>query len=93
MNIHCLSLMGAIFMSYEVLKPSGIPVLLSEDIEITKLVLRNWFVERVISNFDPVLDQTMCEVYDLDLCNYGRMHGYQYIGAFLSYMTSSEDIY
>lgn len=93
MNVHCLSLMGAIIVSYEVLDPSCMPVVLPEDEEIAKLMLRNWFAERVISNFDPELDHTMCEVYELNPSNYGRMHGYQYIGAFLSYLTSTKDEY
>lgn len=93
LSIHCLSLMGIIVKNYSVIDNNLLPFQLPEDPEIAKLALRKWLEERMISNSDPVLDQTIFEVYGLNPCNYGRMYGYQTIGALLSYMTSSVDEY
>lgn len=93
LTIHCLSLMGIIVKDYTILNADLMPFQLPENPELAKLAWRKWFEERMISNSDPALDQTMFEVYDLNPCDYGRMYGYQTVGALLSYMTSSEDEY
>lgn len=68
------------------------PFQINENTDIKESLIK-WFDKRIKPNSDPDLDQTMLEIYQLDPVHYGRMYWYQYLGAFMSYMTSSKDDY
>lgn len=95
LSVGCLSLAGPIVYKYKILNQELLPFPFKETYtgEAMKMLLRLWIEDRVISNENPDLDETMCSVYGLDQAHYGRMHDYQYIGAFLSYLTSAHDDY
>lgn len=95
MEVGICSLAGPIIYTYEMIDEKLFPIPLEDykNERLVKAVLKWWLEQRVISNSDPNLDQTMLEVYDLKPHHYGRMYYYQYIGAFMAYMTSAEDDY
>lgn len=95
MEISCLSLSGVIVQDFEILNPALMPFPYQENMheDAVKTLFHYWFSDRVISNDTPNLDQKMFEIYNLKPHHYGRMYYYQYLGALLSYMVSSQDEY
>lgn len=105
-HLHCLSLAGVIIKDYQILNEKEMKELFRKETgeeeqietviqspETMRAALRAWFYSRVIPNSDPELDDKMLRLYGLDQMHYGRMYEYQYIGGFLSYMTSAKDDY
>ncbi len=93
LEVHCLSLAGIIIRDYRILDEEKMPFLVSRDKEKMKSLFCFWLENRVIPNSYPDLDAMMLDIYNLEPYHYGRMYEYQYIGAFLSYMTSTQDSY
>lgn len=91
----CLSLSGIQIYKNEILDSALLPVPVKEnkDHGVSSLLLGRWMESRVKSNYDLDLDKTMFTVYGLGQVHYGRMYYYQYIGAFMAYLTSEEDDY
>lgn len=94
-DVVCTSLAGPIVYDYKIVQEKLLPFEYNSEWteEFMRFILAKWIESRVMSNSNPKLDQTMLEVYGLNPTHYGRMYDYQYIGGFLSYMSSSEDEY
>lgn len=94
-DVVCTSLAGPIVYDYKIIQEELLPFEYDSEWtdEFMRFILAKWVESRVMSNSNPKLDQTMLEVYELNPTHYGRMYDYQYIGGFLSYMSSPEDEY
>lgn len=91
----CLSLSGVTIYTYEIINEDCLPPVLKGNTfpERFPLAMQQWIEDRVIPNSHPDLDRIMFDAYHLDPTPYGRMYCYQYIGAFMAYMTSRHDDY
>lgn len=92
----CLSLAGIFVYKMNIINQDLMPfpyIDLNKNDEQLKQIFASWLESRAISNSDQRLDEIILRTYHLNPMHYGRMYNYQYLGAFMAYMLSSEDNY
>ena len=95
LSVGLLSLAGVFVYDFHVLRQDLMPFSCNPGMSeaVVRHKLQEWLESRVLPDSTPELDQIMLDVYELKPTHYGRMYGYQYLGAFMAYLVSDGDEY